>query len=205
MPFRRRRNRRNLSSQVKRVMREVAYSTQETKHHRVEDEVDFSTSGVLVELNTVDSQGTASGQFIGQEIRQIGIRLRGKLSQADANNTVRVVVFTPSPAFETALAGGASPTDLFYLPSNWSAIRESNVTKTYMDTNMTLNIASGQNDKIRLVNRWISLKMKKYMIVEGSGPPLTGSDKVYLLLLSDSALPSHPTFEFASTLYYKDA
>lgn len=203
MPFRRRRGNK-LTKRVKKVMQEVAYSTQETKHHRVEDEIDFSTSGILVELNTVDSQGSASGQFIGQEIRQIGLRLRGKLSQADANNTVRMVVFTPSAAFETALAGGAPPTDLFYAPTNWSAMRECNVKKSYLDTNMTLNIASGQNDKIRLVNRWIGLKMKKYKVVEGS-VPVSGSDKIYLLLLSDSSLPSHPQFEFASTLYYKDA
>lgn len=205
MVYRRKRSKNTkLSTKVKAAMKQAAYSTQETKHHRVEDLIDFSNSGSLTELNTVDTQGSSSGTFIGQEIRQIGIRIRGKLAQADANNVVRMVIFTPSASFESHLATGGSLLDLFYLPTNWSAIRESNVKRSYMDRNLVLNIASGQNDKIRLVNHWVSLKMKKYKFVEGV-VPATGSDKIYLLLLSDSALPTHPSFEFASTLYYKDA
>lgn len=203
----RRRNKRstNLSTKVRAVMKRVAYSTQETKHHRIEESVNFSTNGSLIELNTVDSQGDASGQFVGAEIRQIGLRIRGKLSQADANNTCRVVLFTPSANFETLLQTGvATPTDLFYLPSNWSAIRPSQVNKVYYDRNVVLNIASGQNDKIKLVNIWVNLNMRKYRINESTAP-LTGSDKVYMLLLSDSLLPNHPAFDYSSMLYYKDA
>lgn len=205
MPRFKSKRRMTLTRRVKKAMKEVAYSTQETKHHRVEDLTSISTSGVLIELNSVDSQGDGSGQFIGQEIRQVGIRIRGKLAQSDANNVVRVVVFTPTAAFQSNLDQGlSSPYNLFYLQTNWSAIREANAKRVYLDRNYVLNIASGQNDKIKLLNEWINLKMKKYKIVEGGNPP-TGSDKVYLLLMSDSSLPNHPTFEYASTLYFKDA
>lgn len=201
----RRRPRRTLTNKVRQAVRQIAYSTQETKHHRVVDEIGFSTDSTLVELNTVDSQGVASGQFVGQEIRQIGIRIRGKLAQADSNNVVRLVVFTPSAQFESELTAGiAIPNDLFYMASNWSAVREPMADKVFYDRNLVLNIASGQNDKIRLVNHWVNLRMRKYKINEANATK-QGSDKVYMLLMSDSGVTPHPTFEFSSTLYYKDA
>lgn len=194
-----------LSKKVKDAMKEAAFSTQETKHHRVEDLISFSSSGTLVELNTVDSQGVTSGSFIGQEIRQMGIRIRGKLSQADSSNVVRLTIFTPSTAFEARLESGvALPNDLYYLPTNWSAIREAHVKKTYLDTNMVLNQSDASNDKIKLLKLWVDLKMKKFKYLEGI-TPATGSDKVYMLIMSDSALIPHPRLEYSSTLYYKDA
>lgn len=208
MPFRRRprrRPRRTLTKAVRSEVKRIAFSTQETKHHRVEVDSAFDNQGTLVELNTVDSQGDASGQFVGQEIRQMGIRLRGKLTQSDSNNVVRLIVFTPSAQFESALtAGTQSAADLLYFPTNWSAIREPQVSKVYHDKNYVLNIASGQNDMIRLVNNWINLRMRKYKINETTSP-MTGSNKVYLFMMSDSGVAPHPIFQFASTLYYKDA
>ncbi len=204
---RRRRTRQPISKRIKKVMREVAYSTQETKHHRVVDTLTVAENGSMVELNTVDSQGVASGEFIGQEIRQIGIRFRALVFQADSHNVVRLMFLTPSTSFQSALdAGTVTPNDIFYQPASplLSPLVESKIKKVYSDRILTLNIASGQNDQLRVINRWLNLKMKKYTLQDGT-PGFPGQDKVYVAVFSDSALASHPTLDFHSVMYYKDA
>lgn len=201
-----RRTRKVLSKAVRKEVRKIAYDTQETKHHRVSDDVSFSNDGTLVELNTVDSQGVASGQYLGQEIRQMSLRLRGLLTQADANNLARVIVFTPTAEGQVLITSGSTVNDMFYSPvgsdSLFSFVRESLVSRVYYDRMHVLNIASNQNDMTRFLRLSINLHMKKYIINEGT---VSGSNKIYLGLISDSGVTTHPTLNFESFLAYKDA
>ncbi len=203
-----RRQRKTLSKAVRNEVRKIAYATQETKHHRVTDVVSFSNAGSLVELNSVDSQGVASGQFIGQEIRQMSLRLRGMLTQADSSNIARVIVFTPTAEGQVLLTGGSIVNDMFYSPAGsdslYSFVRESLVDRVYYDRIHVLNIASGQNDMTRFLRLSLNLHMKKYKVNEGTNPA-SGSDKIYLGLISDSGVSDHPTLNFESFLAYKDA
>lgn len=201
-----RRNRKVLSKAVRKEVRKIAYATQETKHHRVEDNVDFANVGTLVELNTVDSQGVASGQFVGQEIRQMSLRLRGMLTQADSSNLARVIIFTPTAEGQVLLTAGSTVNSLFYATAGsdslYSFVREALVARVYFDRNYILNIASGQNDHTRFIRLSINLHMKKYIVNEGTS---SGSNKIYLGLISDSGLATHPSLNFESFLAYKDA
>jgi len=65
-------------------------------------------------------------------------------------------------------------------------------------------MASGQNDKLRLLNQWVKLYGKKYKVLEGANPP-PGSQKLYLGVVSDSSVVSHPTIDIHSILFFKDA
>jgi len=202
-----RRTRKVLSKAVRKEVRKIAYDTQETKHHRVDDVVTFSNSGSLVELNTVDSQGVASGQFIGQEIRQMSLRLRGLLTQADSSNIARVIVFSPTAEGQVLLTAGSIVNDMFYSPTGsdslYSFVRESLVARVYHDRMYVLNMANGQDDYTRFLRLNINLHMKKYRVNET--PPISGSNKIYLGLISDSGVTNHPTLNFESFLAYKDA
>lgn len=204
---RRRNTRQPISKRIKKVMREVAYSTQETKHHRVVDTLTVAENGTMVELNTVDSQGVSSGQFIGQEVRQIGLRFRALLFQADSHNVVRLMFLTPSTSFQSDLdAGTVTPNDIFYQPTSplLSPLVESKIKRVYSDRTLSLNMAAGQNDQLRIINKWINLKMRKYTLQDGV-PNYPGQDKVYVAVFSDSAFATHPTIDFHSIMYYKDA
>lgn len=197
-------------SALKKMMKAVAYSTQETKHHRVvEEDLEIQPSGSMVELNTVDTQGITAGTFIGQEIRQVGIRLRGKLQQEDSSNIVRWVVLSLSEAFAQELTAGTSdPNGIFYDPglAIFSPIISTHVNKVYVDKTVVLNQQDAANNKIVLLNKWVPLGMKKYRFNEQSNTaPKDGSDKIYLMLFSDSAFGSHPGTTFHSVLFYKDA
>lgn len=207
MVLRRRGNKNNvLSKRVKKAIKKIAFSTQETKHHRVSEDIAFANVGTLVQLNTVNSQGVASGQFVGQEIYQMWLKLRGLLTQADSSNVTRVVIFTPTMEGERLISGGANVNDMFYSTTGsdslYSYFRESLTKKIYYDKIHILNIANGQNDKTTFVKLFIDLKMKKYKVHETSP---TGSDIIYLGLISDSGMPSDPVFNFESFLAYKDA
>lgn len=206
------RKRNALSKRVRKAVKQIAYSTQETKHHRVNTVATaLPDSSFWVELNSVDSQGDASGEFIGQEIRQIGIRLKGYMKQADNSNLVRMLIFQPSPSqLQNYAAGNPLDQNLFYTGDPLiQPVRESSVTRVFLDRLIVLNQTTGQNDKLYLFNHWVNLKMKKYTIVETSlppnPPPIVGQDLIYVLFQSDSAFASHPTLDMMSILYYKDA
>lgn len=214
MPYRRnnrrsRRAPRNLSKAVRSEVKKIAYSTQETKHHRVNvASTGLPASGFWTELNTVDSQSVASGGFVGQEIRQIGIRLKGYMSQADSSNIVRMVIVTPTANKEAQTAQGTAFTDdLFYAGDPLlQPFRESAVKRVYLDRTFILNMSNGQNDKIVMFNEWIKLNMRRYTVDESNLPSGTlGAQKVYIAFVSDSSIASHPTLNLASCLYYKDA
>lgn len=213
MPYRRRRGKRTQKpnkNALKKMMKSVAYSTQETKHHRVTvDDENITSGGASTELNSVDSQGPASGQFVGQEIRQMGIRLKGSFTQADSSNIVRWMVVNFSESFSQLLAHGTSQfIDVFYdttLPL-YSPLRECNIAKVYLDRTVVLNQSDADNKKISLFDKWIPLGFKKYVADEtnlsGVG---RGSNKIYLVAFSDSSFSPSPTITLCSTLYYKDA
>ncbi len=187
------------------AVQKVVNRNVETKHHRVTDSQTVSTAGYLLELNTIDSQGVASGQFIGQEMKQVGVRIRGLVRQADSSNVVRMLVFTPTTAGEAEIQANGFNT-IFYDPVDalFSPHREAMVRRIYSDRTFSLNIASGQNDKLRILNQWVKLYGKKYKFLEGSNPA-TGSQKLYLGMVSDSGIATHPSVDIHSILYFKDA
>jgi len=208
MPTRNRRTRRTTrykGRSFNTAVQKVVNRNIESKHHRVTDSSSVSTNGYLLELNTIDSQGVSSGQFLGQEVKQVGVRIRGMVKQADASNVVRMMIFTPTTAGEGELQQNGF-TSLFYDPVDalFSPHREPMVRRIYSDRTFALNMASGQNDKLRLLNQWVKLYGKKYKVLEGANPP-PGSQKLYLGVVSDSSVVSHPTIDIHSILFFKDA
>lgn len=180
----------------------------ETLHHRVEELDSASSTGLLTELNTVDSQGVQSGQFTGSEITQQFLGVRGKIQQADSSNVCRMVLFSPSQQGLEQLKSGDNLSDLFYNPARaiYSAWRPSLVDKIYKDKLMVLNASTGQNDAIRMIRINQRLGGKKYRFMEGAtAGTTTGSNVIYLGFISDSDVVSHPAVEFESILYYKDS
>lgn len=180
----------------------------ETLHHRVEEINSAPSTGLLTELNTVDSQGVQSGQFTGEEVRQQFISVRGKVQQQDSSNICRMVMFSPSQQGLEQLKAGADLSDLFYNPARaiYSAWRAPLVDKIYKDKLFVLNASTNQNDAIRMIRINQRLGGKKYRFMENASAGTTGGGNViYLGFISDSDVVSHPAVEFESILYYKDS
>ena len=224
MPYRRRRRNKN-RSRVPRVrssrpltrtlgfrnaVKAVVNRQAETLIHRVNEEASaVPSTGQLVELNSVDSQGVQVGQFTGNEIRQMFLSIRGKVQQSDSSNVCRMVLFSPTAQGIQQLSAGANLSEFFYQPSRaiYSAWNPTMVDKIYRDKLMVLNNASGQNDDIRLIKINQRLGGKKYSFNQPNplGVQPSGSNVIYLGFLSDSDFGSHPGVEFESILYYKDS
>lgn len=223
MPYRRRSRRQKTRSRVPRVktsqpltrtlgfrnaVKAVVNRQAETLHHRVTELNSAPSTGLLTEVNTVDSQGVQSGQFTGQEVRQQFLSIRGKVQQADSSNIVRMVLFTPSAQGVEQLQSGDTLSDFFYNPTRaiYSAWNPALVDKIYRDKLMVLNIGSGQNDAIRMIRINQRLGGKKYHFMPSAAAGTTGgSNVIYLGFISDSDVSSHPGVEFESILYYKDS
>ncbi len=180
----------------------------ETLHHRVTELSTAPSTGLLTELNTVDSQGVQSGQFTGEEVRQQFISVRGKVQQQDSSNICRMVMFSPSQQGLEQLKSGVDLSELFYNPARaiYSAWRTPLVDKIYKDKLFVLNASVGQNDAIRMIRINQRLGGKKYRFMENSAAGTTGGGNViYLGFISDSDVVGHPAVEFESILYYKDS
>lgn len=201
------------SRKFKNAVRRIVNSEIETKHHRVTaDDLSFSTDGQVIELNSIDSQGVGSGQFIGQEVRQWYLKVRGQVQQADSTNVVRVVCFRPTcAALEEMRENALTLAEFFYEStpslSLYAPWRESMVDSVYYDKTMILNQTTQQNDKIQMFNIRQKLNGLKLKYIEGSaGGNVSQVSPIILLgFLSDSGVSAHPTAVFHSTLYYKDA
>ena len=174
-------------------MRKIAYSTQETKHHRVTNDSEtiytpIPRDGLGYELNSVDSQGVESGQFVGQEVRQMGIQIKAILRQL-TNNTpgepwngippggiIRMMAVQFTQAFQSRIQeqqnAGTQPTwsEMFYADNGdyrlVSPVRESHVERKYLDKTYVLDNLTGANRDTKVVSHFIKLGMKKYTFDE---------------------------------------
>lgn len=201
------------SRKFKNAVRRIVNTQIETKHHRVSDDsLSFSTSGQVVELNSIDSQGVSSGQFIGQEVRQWYLKVRGQVQQADGSNVVRVVMFRPTcAALDEMRENGLTLSEFFYESGSGLSLyapwREPMVDSVYYDKTIVLNQTTGQNDKIQMFSIRQKLNGLKLKYIEGSaGGNVSQVTPIILLgFISDSGVVTHPTALYHSTLYYKDA
>lgn len=197
------------------AVRRIVNKEIETKHHRVEENgITFSTDGVLAELNGLDSQGVQSGQFVGQEVRQWYLKIRGQVQQRDATNTVRVVVFRPSCAALDQLVDHAMTMSEFFYSSTaplslYAPWREPMVDAVYYDKTLVLNQADAAQNKIAQFTIRQKLNGLKLKVIEGApvGSLTPVSPLIFIGFISDSLPASllHPRAIYHSTLYYKDA
>lgn len=225
--FRRRRTRRNPYHKSRRfqagVMR-VLNREVETKHHRWtdwSDGVSISNFGILSSWEgginglgpNFGDDATRQGGLIGNEADQLGFHMRGVLVQADDYNVVRMVVFTPTTTgcqlardIQSQVAG-KHPSQ-FMMNTNsgealYSTLERELVEKKYVDTLINLN--GFGNKASRVINKYIKLNSKKLKLQQNPDNSLTQDKPIFILLLSDSTVPTDPSIKLETICYYKDA
>lgn len=146
-------------------------------------------------------RGTAEDNYIGDSIRPVGFSMRMQFTRSDSTQLFRVVIL------QNKAGGIPLTTTLFQSVSNVTAPL-SHFDKDYVHTYNVLLDRLISMDQIRdttLVRTFkVSQKrLRSLWFNDGVGNIQKGG--IYVLVISDSAVATHPTIDYRCRLYYKDA
>lgn len=156
------------------------------------------------------AQGAGQGQRVGDSFQyslfNFRVVITNNLVAADTSNKVRFIVFQWKPNDLTAPA----VTDIL-LSATWDSQYEFDNRHQYRilyDRTFFLTpILEGTTNTVapnstRLLNFKLKPKLKKVDCTFGT---VNGTNKLYILYISDSLVPVHPTIEYLTNVYYTDA
>lgn len=196
--------------QVKRMIRGV----QELKYKNYSDTGAISStaaiSGVLFDI----AQGDTDQERNGDQFRWVkALNFRYTLAVSDTSNIVRIIILQWHPSVITAptisdilLTGPSSNVDVY---SNYNHDQRFNYKILFDRThtlvgNGTAGTFPGTTSSIITRHTNISLKRarKRVQLIGGS---VSGSNRLFMLFVSDSTLVNHPTISYSMKMYFTDS
>lgn len=217
MPPRYRRNRRRtrrrrmpVTTLVKREVKSQLKNNLETKH--VAGFIDQTVlsnafTDEIIELLFDDpssGQGTGDNQFVGDEVRLRGLSARWEILQADATNSVRLIIFEAQPnyvpqigsleLFETTLKP-------FISTFNRELVKRVHLDRTYFMG----GTPNGQNARVIRGRKYIKLHNRRCKFKDPQPGQIDANVKLYAYLISDSNLAPSPRCTLLLDLGYTDA
>lgn len=163
-----------------------------------------STAGTLYELS-IPTQGAGDSNRIGDKLELRGLRLRLAFQPGDSVNLLRMIIFqyrgnstlhTPAinEVIQSIYVGVDSPLAPFThdYKNQFGILYD----KTYA--------LSSAATPLIVINKKIKLKYAKKQVAF-TAASTNGSNKLYMILVSDSSAIPHPQVNFISRLFYDDA
>ena len=208
MPYKHKKSRnpkRNARITKTAIRREVMRMA-EPKYIQTDCATSISSSGVFLSVALIN-QGDYSTDRVGNKVHPTSWSIRGSITCADNFNYVRMVLLQwnddnlLNPPLITQVFENTSGTSCLY--STFNRQQLGNQFRVLCDklVRVTANAANPELNASRIV-KFKGYKGLREMTFQGSAT--TGSGQIYLLLISDSTLPSHPSFEGFSVINYKD-
>lgn len=211
-----------LNERQKRQVKRLIGSRVETKHINVRTTLGVSATGYIGDVTNC-VQGLDDHERIGTEIMLKSINLNYQLRCGDETNEVRVMLVQWGedtkngilPTFQDVL----NPNAPSYLTANHN-FQDAKTFKILYDRIHSLagdgavggaayvispyGPASVTNQRIRIFGKKLS---KKVHFEEGPSPEVDGLNKIYLMVISDSASLSlvHPYMEYDCLINFTDA
>lgn len=209
MPRKSGRTRNNVSAMVKREVRSQLTTNMETKHvagFMDQSVLNNAFTDEIINLLFDDpssGQGSGDNQYVGDEIRLRGLNCRWEVAQADATQSVRLVIFEAQPnyvpqtgsleIFETQLKP-------FISTFNREIVKRVHLDRTYFMG----GTPNGQNGLIKRGSKYINLRNRKCKF-QDPGNQNVANVKLYAYLLSDSNIVPHPRVTMLLDLGYTDS
>lgn len=201
---RRKSNRRRRRKNVAKIARGVYRRMAEWKKHTRALSVTESVTGTVYDLSAVP-QGDTDLTRDGDQLYMGSMSFMYQWYQADDANTCRTIIFQWFPATTptagdiiTSGLGGSAPNYLYETDKAWQY-------KILYDKTVTINRLVSTSPATaaytRVIKRRIRPSRKK---IQFTGGTTTGTNKIYLLVITDSGVTTHPHIEFISRLNYCD-
>lgn len=190
-----------LNKKEKKQVKAIINRGRENKYYDTLLSVTEEYGGTVYSISDVP-QGDTDITRDGDQFNQRALRLKGKVVNADSTNLLRLVVFrwkqedTPAPADilnSTYVGTIRAP----YSPYHHDG--RTNFTVLY-DKTFPTDTYSPQR---YFDSKWINLREKKQYMVAGSAT--VGKNKLYVLIISDSAAEGSPLCDMVSRLTFTDS
>lgn len=154
-------------------------------------------------------QGTTDNQRVGDSIKLVSLALRVTALVADAYNILRCVCVLDrnssgaQPSYNTVFQGVPS-TGVVNFMSPLNKTNDHGRFKILADIQFVLATGSG-DDSVQMIERYIKLKSRECGFLDDSNTATClGKNQVYLYMISDSTVISHPIISVWSRLSYTD-
>lgn len=167
----------------------------------------FTTSGVASNAGAMNAllditQGTGDGQRLKHQITLKSVHLNMLYTHADPTNVIRVIVFQyfdrAFPTLADILQLGTGATANYLSPFNFD---NSKAFRVLYDSTKLMNDVDRRQVHI---NKYIKLS-KARKDVEFDGSTSAGTNRLYMLTMSDSTAISHPTYIGHVVVKYTDS
>lgn len=194
-------NPKGLNKVEKKQVKKILRGSMENKYHDTLLSVTEEFGGTVYSISDVP-QGDTDINRDGDQLNQRAVRLRYSVRNADATNMTRVILFrwkqddTPNVTdiLSATFVGGARAPLSPYHHDGRSRFTVLYDKVTGSDAYNSLRVRD---------SGWINLRNKKQYMNAGS--TTSGSNKLYVLIITDSALEASPLVELVSRLTFTDA
>lgn len=207
MPFaRKRRTRRKAPRKTRtRVMRSIARKEisrlAEKKYWlTADDSATPSYTGSMVDLSAVP-QGDNDSSRDGDSLAIRSTRMKGHIIAADTTNVVRLILFhwldDSTPTISNVLSGNYTSGSVNVVDAPYTHDQRRKIRVLW---DRTFNLHSGQ-DQVVFDTRYLKPKQKK---IAYTAAGTTGYNKIWMLMVSDSAAVAHPSVAYVNRLTFND-
>lgn len=191
---------------LKQQIRKEVFKLAEPKYIQTDLSTSISNSGTFLACALIN-QGDYSTDRVGNKVIPTSWTIRGSIVGADNFNFVRMVVLQwnddnlLNPPLLTQVFENTSGNSSLYSTFNRQQIGTQYRVLSDKLFRVSANTANPDINSTRLVKSkgWKGLKEMTFQ-----GSATTGAGQIYVLLISDSSLPSHPSFEGFSIINYRD-
>lgn len=195
--------------QVRSIAKQVLLGQQEKKYFDTDVQVSPSSTYILQDLSNIP-QGDTDVSRDGDKIMIKSLHLRGLIAVGDTTNFVRIIVYqwhpsdvTLSPTANLVLSDLTSPLNTPYNHDNGKMY------SIFYDRLIALGSNSQQTVAIEKIWRFGNKLDRRLKWVNQSidyvAGTTGGSDKLFLLIVSDSGGIPHPAAELFFRLIYTDS
>lgn len=190
-----------LNKKEKKQVKSLINSGRENKYHDTLLAVTEEYGGTVYSISDVPVGDTDITRD-GDQFTQRSLRIKGKCVVADATNIVRFIVFRWKQNDTPDVAKILSSTYVGSIRAPYAPFHHDGRTNfTVLYDKM---LVTDTYNPIRVFDtKWINLRDKKQYMVAGSSTE--GKNKIYVLVISDSAAEASPLFEQVSRLTFTDS
>lgn len=194
---------------TKSYVQKIVRKEQETKYHDLslasQPYLVAMASTTIVDLCAI-SQGTQDIQRIGDKIRLRSLDMRVQILCADSTNVVRFIIFQwhPNTTITATDPQGSqiiADTATYPFLSNYVHDYQNQFIVVY-DKVWGSELTSDSANRVMHIRPSLKYVRKQ---VNYTGATTSGSDKLYLLMVSDSGSATHPSVKVQARIRYDDA
>lgn len=159
------------------------------------------TTGYVGNLLSGITQGVSESQYIGDKITPRGLSIRAQLTRSDSTQLLRIIIIQNKAGGTPLLSTLLQSVGNIRAPLSPLDIDYNHTYRVLYDTCISMDSIRGTTRQLKIHIPW--KKFRSVVFNDAVGTYEAGG--IYLCAISDSSAVAHPTIEYYSRIWYKDA